>query len=312
MRFIIAPLLLIFLLVLRVAGQDTLPKFSAVVKTNGKILISWRNNYPVINQISIQRSADSLRNFTTLLTVPDPAVPENGFVVSPPPKSDMYYRLFILLDNSRYTFSLSKKAVSESDVAVQQATDQGQEVILPKIDNQRIYYMQDNNGRQREDIAGPSRISDVAKIEIEKTIYVKEKDSVIGKLSPLMVRQFRDSLLNKTKDTILFVHADTILVKPYSPPREVKEVKEQYRVSTFVFTAKDGNVTISLPDATRKKYAVKFYEQDSSPLLEIKDIKDTMLILDKSNFVHSGWFRFELYEDGKLKEKNRLFIPKDF
>jgi len=312
MRFILVPLLMVFLFVLRVVGQDTLPKFSAVVKTNGKILISWRNNYPVINQISIQRSADSLRNFTTLLTVPDPSVSENGFVVTSPAKSDMFYRLFILLDNSKYTFSRSKKAVSELEAVTQLTANQVQEIILPKVDNQRIYYLQDNSNRQSEDIAGPARITDEAKIEIEKTIFVKERDSVIAKLYPKVLRQFWDSLLNKTKDTILFVHADTILIKPYNPPREVREVKEQYRVSAFVYTGKDGNVTIALPDATRKKYALKFYEQDSSPLLEIREIKDAMLILDKANFVHSGWFRFELYEDGRLKEKNRLFIPREF
>ena len=36
----------------------------------GKILVSWRNNLVGVTQISIQRSFDSLKNFTTLLTVP--------------------------------------------------------------------------------------------------------------------------------------------------------------------------------------------------------------------------------------------------
>ena len=51
-------------------AQETLPGFSASLKSNGKVLISWRNTYPAVNQISIQRSTDSLRNFTTLITVP--------------------------------------------------------------------------------------------------------------------------------------------------------------------------------------------------------------------------------------------------
>jgi len=314
MRFTVTPFLLILFFAFQAAGQDTLPKFSAVIKANGKILISWRNNYSIINQISIQRSSDSLRNFTTLLTVPDPSIPENGFVDSKPPKQNMYYRLFILLNNSKYIFSKSKRAVSELVAATEKETSQEEaDAVLPKVDNQRIYYLQDNSNRQKADITGPSRINDVAKIEIDKVIYIKEKDSIIGKLTPKLLRQFRDSLLNKTKDTILFVHADTVLIKPYvAPPVEVKEVKETFKVSAYVYTAKDGNVTVSLPDAGRKKYSLRFYEQDNSPLLEIKEIKDVMLILDKANFIHSGWFRFELYEDGRLKEKNRLFIPRDF
>jgi hypothetical protein len=95
------------------------------------------------------------------------------------------------------------------------------------------------------------------------------------------------------------------LIKPFVP-------KEVYKVSNYIFTAKDGNINISLPDATTKKYSVKFLELDSSPVFDLKEIRAAFLIVDKTNFVHSGWFRFELFEDGKLKEKNRLFIPKDF
>ena len=79
MRFFPALLLLVLLMANSAAGQDTLPRFSAVIKANGKIVLSWHNSYPVVNQISIQRSKDSLKNFTTILTVPDPTIPENGF-----------------------------------------------------------------------------------------------------------------------------------------------------------------------------------------------------------------------------------------
>jgi hypothetical protein len=61
-----------------------------------------------------------------------------------------------------------------------------------------------------------------------------------------------------------------------------------------------------------KSYSIKFFEEDNSPLFEVKQVKEASLVLDKANFLHSGWFKFELYEDGKLKEKNKFFIPKDF
>jgi hypothetical protein len=305
MRFIIALACLILFSVTLARGQDTLPRFSAVLKSNGKVIISWRNNYPIVNQISIQRSRDSLRNFTTILTVPDPTIPENGFVDSKAPGVEMYYRLFILLDNSKYTFSKSRKALPEA-IAPQSKSEQAEEESnLQKVANSRIFELQSNGNKQRPTIVLPNKISEPPPIEIEKTIFVKLKDSVIRTIPGKSVRQFRDSILNKTKDTLLFVHADTVLIKPFVP-------KEVYKVSNFVFTAKDGNVNISLPDANRKKYQVKFYEQDNSPLFEIKDIRDTNLVLDKVNFSHSGWFRFEIYEDGKLKEKNRLYIPKEF
>ena len=35
------------------------------------------------------------------------------------------------------------------------------------------------------------------------------------------------------------------------------------------------------------------------------------LIIEKVNFIRSGWYRFELYDNGKIVEKNKFFIPKD-
>jgi hypothetical protein len=310
MRFILVPLILISLFVLDAAGQDTLPGFSAILKDNGKVIISWRNSYPVINQISIQRSSDSLKNFTTLLSVPDPTIPENGFVDSKAKGTTMYYRLFILLGNSKYIFTKSRRAITETVAVTQKPPAEEEELTLQRVDNQRIFYQQDLSNKQKPSVTSPLKLSTPAAIKVEKTVYIKVRDSVVGQLSGKMIAGFRDSVLYKTKDTILFIHADTVLIKPYIAP--IKEIKEVYKISNYVFTGKDGNVNISLADAIRKKYSVKFFEQYNTLVLEIKEVKDLLLIVDKVNFIHSGWFRFELYEDGKLKEKNKLYIPKEF
>src|SRR5450755_2444477 len=114
MRLFFALFLFSIFILPNAKAQDTLPGFSAYLKSNGKVLISWRNGYPVINQISIQRSSDSLHNFTTLITVPDPRIPENGFVDSKANGTKMYYRIFILFPNSKYMFTKSRRAVTET------------------------------------------------------------------------------------------------------------------------------------------------------------------------------------------------------
>jgi hypothetical protein len=303
-RFLAFFLLFNVLLVTIATAQDTLPKFSLSAKANGKVLINWHNNFVVVTQISIQRSYDSLKNFTTILTVPDPAIPENGFVDTKAPGRNMFYRLFIVLENGNYLFSKSKRAKVDSGlIAAKNIAADNNDNSLSRIDNQRITYL---NDQQKMNVNVPATIQDAPKIEIARIVFVKQNDSVIAQLSsPIMVRKFRDSILNKTKDTLVFESTDTILVKAFVP-------KEVYKISAYVFTGKDGNIIILLPDADKKKYMVKFLEQDLSTVLEIKDIKKTPLIVDKTNFVHAGWFRFELYEDGKLKEKNKFFIPKDF
>jgi hypothetical protein len=181
-------------------------------------------------------------------------------------------------------------------------------LILPKMDNSRIFYMMDNQNLKKPNVNNPGKIKNPT-IEVEKILFVKRRDSVIMQLAGNQVRRFSDSLVKKTKDTLYFVNADTLEIKPFI--EIYKELKEIYKISSFVFAAKDGNVTVSLANWKAKKYVIIFYEMDSTRLFEIQEIKDSELIIDKSNFGHAGWFRFELFEDGKLKEKNKLLVPKD-
>jgi hypothetical protein len=79
-----------------------------------------------------------------------------------------------------------------------------------------------------------------------------------------------------------------------------------------VYTNREGYVFINLPDAEGKKYNIKFFDGDNSLLFEIKNVKEKALTLDKANFLHAGWFNFELYNDEKLIEKNKFYLPKAF
>lgn len=92
----------------------------------------------------------------------------------------------------------------------------------------------------------------------------------------------------------------------------VKIRKPEFVPSFYVYTNKDGYVFINLPDADEKKYSVKFFEENETPLFEIKSIKEKALTLDKSNFYHAGWFIFELYNGDNLVEKHKFYLPKSF
>jgi hypothetical protein len=81
--------------------------------------------------------------------------------------------------------------------------------------------------------------------------------------------------------------------------------------SSFIFTAKDNNIIIHLSETATRKYSVKFYDETEKFLFEIKRVKEDYLIIEKVNFVHTGWFSFEIYEDGELLEKNKFQITKD-
>jgi hypothetical protein len=85
-----------------------------------------------------------------------------------------------------------------------------------------------------------------------------------------------------------------------------------YVPSKRIFTFKDGYVRIILPDELEKKYNIKFFSSDDDLLFELKDVKERNFKIDKANFYHAGWFKFELYENGELMEKNKFYIPKEF
>jgi hypothetical protein len=81
--------------------------------------------------------------------------------------------------------------------------------------------------------------------------------------------------------------------------------------SPHIFTGKDNNVIISLPNALHKKYSIKFFEENGTFLFDIKKVNEDYLTLDKANFLHSGLFIFELYDNRIIIERHKFFIPKD-
>jgi hypothetical protein len=238
-------LILAFLLVFSFTGrdifaQDTLPRFSLRNVGNKRIVVEWINRFENIKQISIQRSADSLRNFKTILTIADPRLPENGYLDTKAPTENMFYRLYIMLDKGVFLFSETKRPVLDTVVA--------KRGVMVKPDN------------------------------------------------PVLVHSFpADSLANSP-----------IITNNNRPKTET------WVPSKFVYTLKDGYIRIALPDEPEKKYNIKFFTIRDEFLFELKEIKEKNFKIDKANFYRAGWFKFELYEDDTLKEKNRFYLPREF
>lgn len=104
--------------------------------------------------------------------------------------------------------------------------------------------------------------------------------------------------------------SDNVLIGPANGNNRPKT--ELFTPSKRVFTFKDGYVRIILPDEMEKKYNIKFFTSENELLFELKELKERNFKIDKANFYHAGWFKFELYENGELLEKNKFYIPKEF
>ena len=217
---------------------DTLPKFTLKNVGGNRIVIGWANQFETVRQISIQRSFDSLKNFKTILTVPDPSIPENGFVDTKANHDQMFYRLYIMLDKGAFLFSDSKRPILDTVVK-----------------------------------------KDAVKTELP------------GMNAPVIIK-------------------DSVVIGPVNGNNRPRA--DVFVPSKRVYTFKDGYVRIVLPSAGDKKYSIKFFTPEDEMLFELKDIKEKDFKIDKTNFYHSGWFKFELYENEELLEKNKFYLPKEF
>lgn len=212
--------------------QQILPAIS-VANLNGNIVVSWRNEYKVsLANINVQRSYDSLRNYTTIGSVLNPQNRENGYADANPPYNKMYYRLFIAFEGGKY-------------------------IITEPV-------------RPTKDTAGASNTAQLR--------YPWQLDP----------------------------NADPNLVVP--PGADSATINFP---SKWIYTAIDNNLVLHLPDAAIKRYRVVFTNEQGIKLFELNNLKEEYLIIEKVNFVKSGWYNFDLYESGHLIEKNHFFIPKD-
>ncbi len=138
-----------------------------------------------------------------------------------------------------------------------------------------------------------------------RIITVIAKDSVLAEMSYTNYMHFKDSIALRTKDTLFILSQEQVLLKPFDP-------YNIYTPSIYVKANEDGLIQIRLPDAGEKNYKLIFFDVDGKKLFVIKRVTESDLLIDKANFLHAGWFNFELYEDNKLKERNKILLQRDF
>ncbi len=144
-------------------------------------------------------------------------------------------------------------------------------------------------------------ITNTAAAGFENFINVYINNQLIAELDPKQYKRFRDSIATNTKDTLFTLSENAIDLHRYNP----------WIPSVYVYANAKGYVTIDVPKYRLHKYKLIVFEENGNEVFEIKHIKEALLVLDKANFFHAGWYNFELYEDDKLKDKNKFFLSRD-
>ena len=258
---------------LNVSGQS-LPSFQVTAEKNSTT-ISWSAPTEKLSLLVIQKSLDSLNGFKSIASMPDPNTPVNGYVDKNNVDLNYYYRIFYAGSNGKYYFSDSKKAFLKISQPIVQS--------IPTTDHQKTLVTREN----KENAIPALPIA----IPIDTVESIARK-MLIGSVIPLK---------EDTINTGFHIHLIT----------EKIEQESNLTTNPFLFVSKDNHLMLILPETHKRKFQLQVWKEDGTHVFNMKNIKDAQLLIDKSNFIYSGWFTYEISEGDRLKEKGKFFIPAD-
>ncbi|HEY8690793.1 MAG TPA: hypothetical protein VIM07_16265 [Chitinophagaceae bacterium] len=151
-------------------------------------------------------------------------------------------------------------------------------------------------------------IGSVLNVANKKNGYIDSK--------PLSLNMYYRIFLSFEGGTYLFTKSSRPIKDTTRALLDTKEYQQTvvntwFIPSKLVYIGKDNNVIIALPDAAKKKYIIKFFEENGAFIFELNKISEPYLTMEKVNFLHAGIFNFEVYENGVLIEKHKVYVPKD-
>jgi hypothetical protein len=117
-RFLLSAIIITvsaFSLKAQTINPPVLPDFSALIKT-GKIQLDFISGFRDVKFIGVQRSLDSVLNFTTIGLINNPNESRNSYQDGRPQPGSNYYRLFIQFNNGRYIYTKVLLAVPDSTI----------------------------------------------------------------------------------------------------------------------------------------------------------------------------------------------------
>lgn len=223
-----------------------------------RVVLGWVNAYPVVKQISIQRSLDSLTGFKSILTVPDPGSLQNGYLDTKAGTNRAFYRLYILLENGNYLFSATKRPVRDTNSlrpslnlqpgkpnpadSIQGPGNASNPLILPAWIHANTYNLPAGKLNPVDSIAGPSKIQkpppflasvhvftsndgnvsvklpDTEKVKDYSIKFFDEKNHLLFELKDMKSRTFKI-------DKASFLHAGWFFFELYDEGKQIEKYK---------------------------------------------------------------------------------------
>ncbi len=301
---------------------------------NGINLITWTCQYNGVKSIAVQRSNDSVYNYTTIGYVKVVAKGQQAFLDGHAKGGDNWYRLCIVFGSDLTWYSNSLKLKLDSSWVLKQKSMPSNDSLQKFAANVKITEAAPET-QPKPAAAQPPKTTTPAPTPGNKvTTITKPADTAKG-VKPVVtpgapaktttttsttqpqstqpgVKVVLDSTQHKRDSTRKMV------VTTQPPPAQPKIVMPKivtdtdpslYIKSQYVFTNPyTGHVNIEIPDARKFLYSIKFMDIKNHVIMEVPRIVDPVIIIDKRNFQHKGVYKFELMKEHARLESGNISI----
>lgn len=256
----------------------------AIASDKGVNVLSWTCQYDGIRSIAVQRSSDSVFNYTTVGYVRNLKKGQQAFIDGHPQAGDNWYRLYIGFSSDLTWYSNTVKVHIDSATLLSKS-------VIPPNDSLQKYASSIN--LKPEDIIATS--NDVPSAPVSTPVYNP------GTVTPAA----RPATTGGT------VAARPAPKLDLNIPKNDEVNQYTYVKSRYVFTNPfTGHVTLELPEDSRKIYAIQFFKQgdERTPVLDVPRLRKNKVVIDKRNFQGKGVYKFILYEGTNKMDEGYISI----
>lgn len=295
-------------------AQPVLPDIAGALE-KGVIILTWECQYDGIKSIAVQRSSDSVHNFSTVGYVKELKKGVQVFVDGHPGVGKNWYQLYIVF-NSGLTWNSNR-----IKIFVDTATLMKQQVVLPPNDSlQKMVTATESSQKPKKSKKSGIIVTIDSNDNNEPQGTTIDMSSINGNIVRPVTSDSGTVFYSNNNTTT--TNSNTTVTAASTP--EVKKIKRitvsidtdpsgvnPYTMikSRFIFTNPlTGHVNMELPEVAKHNYSVTFFDSKNNPIVEIPKIMASPLIIDKRNFQNKGIYRFELKKNNSVFETGYVTI----
>ena len=249
-------------------------------------ILKWYCQYDGVKSIAIQRSVDSVRNFTTIGVINAPKKGNGTYTDLHPLVGKNYYRLSVEFGGDLEWFSNIYNTKFDS-ATIAKALEVKVVPPAPKP------------------IIQPTVTKPVTPVTTQTKDTTTATPAAAAITAPLPSKKERRKARAQTNK----VTSDSIAENTSAVPVNNEPKPFTFTPSSKIYTNPyTGHISIHLDDYQAHRYTIRFYDPAKNEVLRIARISKATLILDKNNFNSRGIYSFELFDGANLVESGYVSI----